>query len=198
MSHTVNATFAASLCTVLVLALAMSACSNGAAPEASSLCGGGWPDLDKAIEEAEEGVDFEVLVPTYLPATTSSLPEATIHSREDVTLLFPPCAEAVSGVDSDVVGPAITIAETTQVGGLPEPGYSDPPTERIQIQGTPALIQRGSSPDTVSVGIGWQQRGLSMLATLTWQSDDTGPPEVTPQMETEALRVVESIIEQGS
>lgn len=197
MSPMTKATFPIPLCIPLVLVLTMAACGNGADSEGHTLCGGGSADIDQVIQEIEARLDFNLLLPTHLPDSTSPLPEATIHSREDETLLFPPCAEGASGVDSDVVGPAITITETTQVGGLPEPGHSDPPTERIQIQGTSALIQRGNSPDTVSIAVSWRQAGLSLFATLTWKSEDAGPPEITEQMETEAVRVVESIIQQG-
>jgi hypothetical protein len=183
---------------VLLLVLVIAACGGGGQATNSTSCGGDSADIDDAIQENEARLDFNLLLPTHLPDSTSPLPEATIHSREDVTLLFPPCAEGASGVDSDVVGPAITITETTQLGGLPEPGHSDPPTERIQIQGTSALIQRGNSSDTVSIAVSWQQAGLSLFAILTWKSEDAGPSEITEQMETEALRVAESIIQQGS
>ena len=188
-----RAIFPGSICIVLVLALGISGCSSSATPEARTFCGGGWPDLDKAIEEAEEGVDFGVLVPTYLPATTSSIMEANVHPRDEIAIFFYPCPNSTS----DILGPLVEITETTLPESLPEPGDSDPPTKRIQIRGKSALIQQGASPDTASIAIGWQQRGLSMLATLIWQSNDAGAPEMTPQMEMEALRVVESVIEQG-
>ncbi len=185
--------FPASLSALLLLVLAMAACNGGAPPKASTLCGGGWQDLDKAIEEVEARLDFDVLVPTDLPATTSSIPEATIYPlRDEIRILFPPCPD----MTSDPLGPQVIISETTRDGGLPEPGFSDPPTERIQIRGTSVLIQQGSSPDTVTIGIGWRQGGLSLLADFIWGSEDAPAPEITEDMEMEALRVVESIIEQ--
>ena len=188
-----KAIFPAPLCAVLVLVLTMAACGNGADSEGSTLCGGGWPDLDRAMEEAEAELDFDVLVPTYLPATTSSIPEPTIHPRDEISLIFPPCSD----ITSDILGPQVIIEETTVVGGLPEPGHSDPPTERVQIGGTSALMQQGESFDAVSIAISWHQAGLSLVTHFQWGSRDADPPEITEQMEMEAVRVAESIIQQG-
>ena len=188
-----KATFPASLCAGLVLVLSIAAaCGDNAPPEASALCGGGWPDLDNAIEEAEGELDFNVVAPTYLPATTSSVPEIAIHPREEIRLDFLPCPDTTS----TVLGPRVLINETTQDIRLAEPGSSDLPTERIQILGTSMLMQQAYTENNASLAIGWQQAGLSLIGTFVWTTKDSPPPNITEQMKTEAIRVVESIIRQ--
>lgn len=181
-----------SLTTVILFATVFAACGDSEPTSERTRCD--VAGVDEAIKEIETQLDFTLLLPSHLPDSTSPLPEATIHSREDVTLLFPPCVEAPSRINSEVIGPALTITETTQRTGLPEPGDSDPPTERIRVGETPALIQRGSSTDTSSIALSWQQAGLSVFVILTWKGDDASPPEITERMEAEALRAAESMI----
>lgn len=177
----------------LFLVLALSACSDGQSPETMVPCGG-QPDLHEHMEPIQAALDFDVLVPTYLPATTSSIPEPTLYPlRDEIEILFARCPDIASGVP----GPQIQITETTQELRLADPGSSLPSTERLEIRGASALITQGSSGDTALLGIGWQQAGLSLSATFMWGSRDGTPPEITPEMKAEALRVVESIIEQG-
>ena len=188
-----KAAFPASFCLALLLALAMAACGNGARPGENAFCGGGWPYLDRAIEEAEALIDIDVLVPTYLPATTSSILESTINPPDNIIILFGACPERTS----DILGPQVSIEETSQDIHLAEPGQSNPPSERVQILGTSALKVKGGSGQVAIFTVGWQQAGLSLIATFAWTDGDTSPPEITADMEKEALRVVESLIRQG-
>lgn len=178
---------------VLVLVLVLAACGDGEPPETGTPCAGGWSDVDEAIEQAEERLDFDVLVPTYLPATTALIPEGSIDPPEKITLAFYPCPDTTTSV----LGPRVVISQGPRAGGLPEPEESDPPTERAQIAGTPVLMDRTSSGKQASISTSWRQAGLSLFVSLTWESRDSRPPEITADMEREAIRVVESIIQQS-
>jgi RHS repeat-associated protein len=182
------------LAAALLVALTMPGCGDGGTPEGRVQCGGS-PSLGEAMESAEGMLDFEVLVPTYLPATTSSIAELTIHPRDEVRILFDPCPKT----PADVVGPAIIVTETTEIVAF-EPDYSDPLSERIEIRGTSAEMMQANPPDratSTAVLVGWHQAGLSLSAHFTWASREGPPPEITSDMKAEAIRVVESIIQQG-
>ena len=173
--HTLSkAALLASLCLALPLALAMAACGNGANSGESAYCGGGWPDLDKAVEEREALIDIDVLVPTYLPATTSSILESTIHPPDEISILFGPCPERTS----DLLGPQVSIRETSRDDPLAESDQS----KRIQILGTSVLIQKSGFGREAIMNIGWQQAGLSLIATFQWADGDASPPEITAEM----------------
>jgi hypothetical protein len=184
----VNAVCAAAL----LIVPAIAACGDGGSPQVSAQCGG-LPNLDKAREIIETSLDFEVLIPTFLPATTSANAEPTINLPDEISILFPSCPDTTSGV----LGPQIVLDETTQLVTFPEPGQSDPPTERVQVQDASVLLSQGGFDDTTTVGIDWHQAGLSISATFMWTNKGGPPPEITPEMKAEALRVVESIVEQG-
>src|SRR5437870_5389843 len=96
------------ICAVVIALLTLAlACGQDAPAQDSSRCGNGPLDLGNAIEGAETKVNFEVMTPSYLPATTSSVLEVTVHTPDEVSLLFPPCPE----ITPAVLGPRVVIIE---------------------------------------------------------------------------------------
>lgn len=183
-------TFVKAVCAAAVLIVpAIAGCSNGGSSQVGTPCGNS-PSLGQHRGTIESLVDFQVVLPKYLPTGTYPVPEPTVNLPDEIVILFRPCPNTVSSV----VGPAIIIEETTQSASLPEPGESDPPTERIQIGGLSALMQQ-EGPEGMMIG--WQQGGLSLFANFMWESRDGPLPEMTAEMKAEAIRVVESMMEQG-
>jgi hypothetical protein len=183
-------------CILLLIVIAVASVC-GAKPPSQTDAQCGSADLTNAIRELGSNVDFEVLAPTYLPSTTSSKLEATVHAPAeasgDVVLLFPICSK----LSPLVLGPQVYITESTRPVSFRNPDSSFPPTQQLEILGTSVLKDEATRQKDVSIGLSWQQGQLYLTAVSTWQSVGGGPPDITDEMTSEAVRVVESMIKQG-
>lgn len=166
-------------------------CENGST---DTVCEREWQNRDEGLNEVEQLVDFEVLTPDYLPDSTIAIPDVTTYPRDDeVELRFTTCNLPGPGI----LGSQVVIRESSRDIGLAEPGSSSPETELIEIEGTPVIAQKQESGTRVFVAMSWKQGGLSLWSTIDWESGDGEPTVLTPDMEAEARRVVESIIRQS-
>jgi hypothetical protein len=169
--------------------------------------------IARSIAPVQESVDFDVIIPSYLPEGTQkgpALPWLAGYENDEVILTFyPNDPDNEANVLKAKRPSRIEIREDKAEGPSQTP---DPETEDVisrvmgwrlewmRIKGIDTQVRRAEDPGSARMGLGGRVGEVDIGLDVDWSGDWSGegiPPvvELTPDMEREVFRIFESMIE---
>ena len=172
-------------CLTLVLATAIAAGCNGSGPSR--------PSTEESLGHAQSVVSFPIVVPSYLPSGVSAEPDIKVTPSESVRLTFYP---KVQSDDPDPTAPLVYITQKLTDARPLTASESADVTERRLRDKTITFQSGRNAKDEVFLAGSWRDGDLLWEANLIWWADSPEQKAASPEMEAEAVKVIESLIGQ--
>jgi len=148
--------------------------------------------LIEGLRPYQEQLAFEIIVPSYLPTGTSRTPTEVSVDGQDVEF-FLRVVEEGEHYPWELADVYVRQArlEKEECGNQ---GFVSS-RETVDIAGERAYVLRFSTGDPVILGYTAELSGICMTVQFAWHSRDLSHIELSPEMEREATRGFESMVE---
>jgi hypothetical protein len=154
--------------------------------------------LRDELEPVQAQVDFSIILPSYLPSGTNPAPQGVVEDEEVIVYLW--------RKDADDYEPHeradIDIYETNRADAdwryPPIPGQPGAHSgiEYFEIAGEEVATYRVEKSDSaVAVVFSADLEGIRVAVIMSWRADSGNTLELSQEMQNEAIKVFESMIE---
>ena len=150
-----------------------------------------------AIDSLDRTAGFELMRPAYLPLGTDWLPSTDyIADLETAVLQFFPLEPADLISESPVIL-IDQVADPNRRHCPPCPGVGGLDLETYQLDDIEVMLDEGRSGENgVFLAVYLRAEDIRVHASFHWQLEPGVPPAVTEDMRAEALKVVESMLDE--